>query len=141
MKVQLFIVILFFMLFQSCSSSEEKDRIIAVNLDIIVQDNISWRDDLLNYDIKTDAEQTELRRRYFSNFATSQGVYFRLSTIQQYFDLEDQVLLEYSHLLEKRSELIAPLFRCDTISALSRKELIKVEDAIIEELKSIELVI
>lgn len=137
MKIQLFLVFLLLVLFQSCTDSVDKDRIIGANLDIIIQDNISWRDDLRNYNNKIDEDQTELRRRFFSNYSTSHDVYLHLSTIVQYFDFEDQILIDYSLLLEQREELIAPLYRCDNISMSKIRALIKVENEIIEKLKSI----
>jgi predicted membrane protein len=137
MRTQFLIATLLLVLIQSCTDSSDKDRIIHSNLDVIIQENSSWRNDLKNYNENIDVTQTELRRRFFSNSATSHDVYLHVSSIAQYFNYNDEILLEYNILLDEREKIIAPFYKCDKLSKESMMELITVEDKIVSTLKSL----
>ena len=137
MKTSLFALFLCLLCLNACSDSSENDAVISGRLDSIILDNFYWQKTIKEYDRTIDPDQSELRRRYFSNFATSGSIYPELVSIRQYFDLDNESMVGIRKLLEERSVLCGPFYRCDVMTEEALQELIAVEGKILAWLRKI----
>lgn len=136
----MFRIILFFSfsyLLGSCSTSSEKDAILLDRLSEIIYDNESWISSLQEVDHTDSNSLKELKRKYFSNYATSTNVYAELSMIVRYFDVDRSLITSYGALIDKRNQYVRAFYICEDPSKDSIEKLIELEHKIINSLEEI----
>lgn len=136
MKKIIPLTILLFGLLTSCSNSKKESLLKSYFLQIQL-DHEGWKN-VIETSLKDTIYGKELKRLFFSFNQTVPFEKRDVVLVGRYFNLGDAILFEHELLMDEKDNLLSPFFSDSDIDKAQLRELLKIENEIIEVLNKIE---
>lgn len=136
MKKIVILMILFFGLLASCSTTET-ENLMKSYFTKIRGDHDGWKN-VIESSIQDTISHEELKRLFFTYNQTVPFERRDVVLIGRYFNISEDVLFEHELLLDKKNGLVGPFFLNMNMSKKELQALLKIENEIIAVLEKME---